>query len=1085
MKAPSFAALALFLSASSLEAAEESQSRSPFQASERTLHSQKWESVTSQVDETGREVLVTNAYTEIRTFLNRFDQNAGEYVPASEGIEIVDGFGVSRNTAYQLNVSGNQNAAEGAVDILMPDGKRMVLQCVGLAYYEPETGNAVWIAEAKDSIGIVEGNTVTWRDAFDDVRASIRVEARLDAVEHDVLIEEQLPDPALFGLTGKVRLQVWHQVLKLPAASIRQEQVMRSDGIQEPDSAVDFGTMMLDRGMAFPVDAERWGMGGGNPPKDKGAVHVSKEWVNIQGFDWLIETLPLEEALPQMQELPEPAVAVKVDRQVLKEKMLASRKAGRSKPVSVAKAESKAEKQRTVASLQTGAYKPTRGYLVDYITRSSGVTNHRWQGDTVYYISGPVTCSGTNTVFEAGTVLKYAANASVTINSALTWEATPYRPIIMTAKDDNSVGETISGSTGNPNSSFYANPALYISSGSAALHNFRIAHAQKGIFYYDTSGNSGSGITHAQFVHCDKAIQANGYGSSFKNIFARNVLMTDCLTAFYGYSFNASVEHLTLSKSTRLSEDYNGQTYGTTSTLSVTNSVLVNVTNLHGSRSVTIGGNRNGFFNTANQFGANLLLSASNPLQTVHAGAGYLANDTEFRHAATTAITPSLKATLAKMTTYPPTLLTSNFTTTTALAPVAPRGGSSLGYHYDPIDYLWTSLAVTNNSTLRLTNGVAIASYGPRLVRLFGSSSVISEGKPASLNRLTTYNAVQEQPGVWITNTWHMVIDGSNFRLRFTDVSLLAGGTGARHLHSGEASDNLISIRDSLLRGINWPFSHYGGNFTSPSIVLTNNILQRCTLSWNQGDEASVPLEPYYFSMTWRNNLFSMCSLSLNFYSPDYGAWEIYDNLFDTSLLNITHAIGTLTGADYNGFIATSNPLGGTHNKTSLLRDFVSGPLGQYYYPTNTTTNSLFILVNSGSRTNAAQVGLYHYVTTTNQTKEANSRLDIGHHYVAVNAEGLPLDTDGDGAPDYSEDKNGSGDSESGETAWNNSDSDNDGVPDGYEIQLGTNPLVDEPNQSGQRINYVYDKPGRLRTLSGKNAESIVVDFEGNVTQAQ
>jgi hypothetical protein len=55
------------------------------------------------------------------------------------------------------------------------------------------------------------------------------------------------------------------------------------------------------------------------------------------------------------------------------------------------------------------------------------------------------------------------------------------------------------------------------------------------------------------------------------------------------------------------------------------------------------------------------------------------------------------------------------------------------------------------------------------------------------------------------------------------------------------------------------------------------------------------------------------------------------------------------------------------------------------------------------------------------QAKETNSVVDIGFHYVAVDsATGLPLDTDGDGLPDSSEDRDGDGQglTDSGESDW-------------------------------------------------------------------
>src|SRR5207247_1302064 len=45
-------------------------------------------------------------------------------------------------------------------------------------------------------------------------------------------------------------------------------------------------------------------------------------------------------------------------------------------------------------------------------------------------------------------------------------------------------------------------------------------------------------------------------------------------------------------------------------------------------------------------------------------------------------------------------------------------------------------------------------------------------------------------------------------------------------------------------------------------------------------------------------------------------------------------------------------------------------------------------LINAGSR-NATNVGLYHYTVRLDQTKETNSAVDIGYHYVALSAESV------------------------------------------------------------------------------------------------
>jgi hypothetical protein len=91
--------------------------------------------------------------------------------------------------------------------------------------------------------------------------------------------------------------------------------------------------------------------------------------------------------------------------------------------------------------------------------------------------------------------------------------------------------------------------------------------------------------------------------------------------------------------------------------------------------------------------------------------------------------------------------------------------------------------------------------------------------------------------------------------------------------------------------------------------------------------------------------------------------------------------------------------------------DWQSAVLGDFYLPDTST------LVDAGSTT-ADLLGLYHYTTSTNQTQETTSTVDIGYHYVALDANGNPADYDGDGVPDYLEDANGNGAVDSGETDW-------------------------------------------------------------------
>ena len=60
-------------------------------------------------------------------------------------------------------------------------------------------------------------------------------------------------------------------------------------------------------------------------------------------------------------------------------------------------------------------------------------------------------------------------------------DTSPFRPTILTAKDDDTVGQTIAGSTGSP-FSHCGNPALRMMVSGTHVHDLRIAHAPTGIY---------------------------------------------------------------------------------------------------------------------------------------------------------------------------------------------------------------------------------------------------------------------------------------------------------------------------------------------------------------------------------------------------------------------------------------------------------------------------------------------------------------------------------------------------------------------------------------------------------------------------
>ena len=174
------------------------------------------------------------------------------------------------------------------------------------------------------------------------------------------------------------------------------------------------------------------------------SVPVNKQWLLLNGRQLLVEEVPVVSIAAELESLPLPtrqtsstATTLAVSRNLI------------LPPQRLVKTTPK-------AMLMAKGSRPTQGLVLDYNTINSRQTNYSFRGDTTYYISGRVYLFGTNR-FEGGAVIKYTNNAAL-FNSSTTSPqvlATAYRPVIFTAQDDNSVGDTISVSTGNP-TNYYA-----------------------------------------------------------------------------------------------------------------------------------------------------------------------------------------------------------------------------------------------------------------------------------------------------------------------------------------------------------------------------------------------------------------------------------------------------------------------------------------------------------------------------------------------------------------------------------------------------------------------------------------------------
>jgi len=846
-----------------------------------------------------------------------------------------------------------------------------------------------------------------YADAFDGgFKADVVYRNTKAGIEQNILIHEQLPSPDSFGLNpANTRLQVMTEFVNPPTPQITQAKM--ADGTIV-DQMIEFGQMCISQGQAFLLDTDLSSLPGGIPLY---GFPVNKHWLLVNNRHILVEDVPFPMVLPQLQQLPPPSGGSSTNHGANAGGLLHKVFAQLQLPPAPKRIKPSGETMKYAAMPSE-----ERGFVLDYGAISSSMTNVTFQSDTTYYINGPVDLYGTTTI-EGGTVIKYTNNymnaSSITVHSNLLYQTAPYRPAIFTSKDDNSVGERIPGSTGSPGLVVYSTYLYWKLGGTAS--NLRMAYSWNGF----TSDVADQEVWDCQFVNCSHPLTALATTTTMG---LHNVLMTmdgsinntsnPCSCPPAGVTVLSTTVHcygenITADLGSKyFALYYIGVSPGINTSFSLTNSIVIAAS----VNPYTWGGSPTSITTSNNAVYYTNSLPAG-VFQTVGAGHYYLADNT-YRNQGVTNINTNLLTDLQTKTTYPP-IIYSNVTasTNTTLFPQAQRDTDTpdLGYNYDPIDYVVDRYSITN-ATLTLTNGVAIASYNENGIQMQDGSSIISIGSPVYPNWFVRYNSVQEYPialggtnlpsGLTVSAA-HLAATGPTGQYRFSKFACPAVG-GYLFYNTGMNAYSSLLIQDSELWG--GPVE-FGGN-TNTVTTLLNSLFERSSFS-----ATSTPASSLWVT----NNLFFGTTVVF-WNQAATNTWQAFDNAFDSCTIT-TNALdphpGYLTNG-YNAYLNCThrlNPVGSTDFTNNTTMAYQPGLLGTFYQPSSSP------LINIGS-TNAQLLGLYHYTTQTNQTKETTSLVDIGYHYVAVDGSGNPIDTVGSGVPDYLKDANGNGTVDSGEINW-------------------------------------------------------------------
>ena len=919
-------------------------------------NNQVWKhAVPVATNQQGQVAYRIDEYTEVATGLNHLVN--GQWMPSSENITVTATGGVATNGQHQVGFATDINTSN-AVEIITPDGVDLRTHIMGMSYFEPSTGSNVLFAELQDANGWVVGssNQVVYSNAFTDCLADVKYTCKLATFEQDVIVREQLPLPSSYGLSSNCFIEIWTEFLNPPTPAV-------IPNLGGADVKVDFGATKIIRGKAFAIGSE------------SNAVMVTKQWLTIQGRTFLVEQIPYVAVAAALQNLPAMADAGT-------NSSASQARRHQNFPAELPPPPRLAQRESGSLRLADSSPQKEQGLVMDYTTLDTDQSNYIFEGDNTYFISGSAGFSGTTTI-QRGAVIKYTTNVCVLyLEGPLVCESTAYEPGIFTSMNDNTAGVSITGSTGHPVTSDNLYLWLDDATDLTNVNNLRMSFASSALFAIAAGTNFT--VRDCQFVSNYLAID---------NWSATNIALENDLFAgnYADVEFDQSFPATLNAQNITSSNTYFWTYASYTPAMYLTNSIIV------------------GTFNTPASLSTNC--TVINPggtiFQSVGAGSYYLATNSPYRDAGTTNIDPTLLADLGKKTTYPPLWLTNTISTDTTLFPQAGRDTDTpdLGFHYDPVDYL--SSFVVTNATLTLTNGVVLGYYSDYGVWL-QNSALISQGSPLQMDRFAYYNLVQEQsvilpgsdgPGDSLPinqNHTNYSQDPSIF-LRFTTINVPQGAADA--LFTGENFEvTCMTLRDCEIYG-------------AGSIWSENQTVNPSTFSLQNNLFYETGMFAFYSSDTISlfNNLFcGTTNESVTEFNFTTGNVTNHDNVFE-SLPSVT-----LDGTNgWNGFINmnTNNvsPLPGTNDV--VLSSFVwqTGPLGNFYQP----TNSAFISEGSQS---AAAASLYHYTVLINQTiEDGATNVTLGYHYVALGTNGLPLDSNGDGIPDYLEDANGNGIYDSGD----------------------------------------------------------------------
>ena len=403
---------------------------------------------------TGEVTQQVQEYTELDAGMNYWTTNSaqaqGGWAESQDLIEITPIGAQAVHGQMKAVISGDVTSP-GAITLTTASGQVFQSRPLGLYYADPSSGKVAQVALVQPGPGLLYApNVLVFTNAFSGLNADLILVWARNGFEQNVLLKQSPPTPESFGLSSaSCRLQMWTAMDQCPEP-VEDRPALLGSGLWDhilifPDcwfpvgSAYEFGSAPLpNAGEAATVRPVS--------PSDNSAFPTAKSLVTIADQKVLIEEINYSDLLTAFKALGHASLPPSNPNAV----EFAAR--GQLVPAPPAR------RQDRPILLAAGPYH-ARGIVLDYIQLSGSTNSYTFTSGTTYYIpvsyyQGPGTAT-----FQNNTCLKFASNACLDAYGPVSFPSSG-APVVLTSKDDNAYGGTITNSTANPN--YAASRALYL-----------------------------------------------------------------------------------------------------------------------------------------------------------------------------------------------------------------------------------------------------------------------------------------------------------------------------------------------------------------------------------------------------------------------------------------------------------------------------------------------------------------------------------------------------------------------------------------------------------------------------------------------